>query len=390
MNYIRKNNVSLSSIVYILMVLSTLYLSDVAILKGIGQVCIYSNIIFVILNIFIDIAKLKKINKYIYKLYIIIYLFFIYMLINMLINTNQNIEDSFFKSILLIFILILPISMSKLNFNNNFYNTVFILNILYLIYLISSIIKDGVSSIGFMSYTSNPNALAMVVYIFIVFMSLIVLNNNNMVYKICLLSMIYILLFTKSRTTILAFIFSVTIYFLLCKFKKIKFRSIFLIGSVLYLVFTLFYINLPNTKLGDFLNQISLDIFDKSLFSGRNLIWSEAIDLIKDKFVFGYGIKGGNYYIMSSQRGFHNFYIEITMKLGIIGLLFIFIYLYNIFKIIDIHKDEKIVILMSSYFLGVLIIQMFESTMGLSGMGVGLFQWFIIAIPINYILYKYK
>lgn len=388
MNYIKNSNICLSGIVYVLMVLSTLYLSDITTLKMFGQTCIYMNILIVTINILSEIVIIKKMNKHIFKLYAILYIFFIYMLLNILINTNQNIEDALIKSIILILILIFPLSISRLKFGYNFYNTITVVNILHLIFLLNFIAKEDADQIGFMAYTANPNALAMVIYILIVFISLITLKNKNIVYKIYIVIMIYFLILTKSRTTILALFISLGIYFLLSNFKKITFKNIFLVTIVILSSLLFIYIRLKDTELGNFLDKISLDIFDKSLFSGRNLIWSDALNIIKEEPIFGYGIKGGNYYILSSQRGFHNFYIEITMKLGIVGLFFILFYIYNIFKIIDLYCKNKEEILLSSYFLGVLIIQMFESTMGLSGMGIGLFQWFVISIAINYVLYR--
>jgi hypothetical protein len=68
--------------------------------------------------------------------------------------------------------------------------------------------------------------------------------------------------------------------------------------------------------------------------NGRNVIYSLAIDAIKDKFPLGYGVYGDRPFIGDRFRwGYsHNFFLEIIVSFGVFGLIFILGLIYFTYK----------------------------------------------------------
>lgn len=76
--------------------------------------------------------------------------------------------------------------------------------------------------------------------------------------------------------------------------------------------------------------------------SGRDLIYSNLLDLFKEKPVFGLGIGASQYYI---DIGAHNFILQILVETGLIGLLLwlgIFMKVFQRYRLVSIISDYNL------------------------------------------------
>lgn len=239
------------------------------------------------------------------------------------------------------------------------------------IYLSSSNISTDLGRLGY-SIGFHPNSMG---YLFAIgiFLFLYVATTHNK--KIIPFSMILILsflvLFTKSRGSILIAIF-ISLLFLLLKNKtKTKFLKITIITiSVLPLIFwSLFYFK-PLYNLIGFRFEGALGLIDQSSnidasIIGRSNMTRIGLDIISKHPLLGVG--AGNYansayrtYHLWGETYAHNNYIELASDLGIIGLFIyycpkIFI-LHSLIKRRKSHKDhENLYALFISFYIGYFI-----------------------------------
>lgn len=140
------------------------------------------------------------------------------------------------------------------------------------------------------------------------------------------------IVFFANRSSLMAVILFICLYFIYNSSNKkklflYKLLPLFVIGLYIYsnIVFILNF-------LVDFLDKHDYNSYalskyvesivfgdDESVFSGRELIWSQAIDLINQNPVFGHGL---GYFQSKYIYYSHNILLDMLMFFGIIGLLF--------------------------------------------------------------------
>lgn len=175
---------------------------------------------------------------------------------------------------------------------------------------------------------------------------------------------LYVIDFTKSRTSMMSVAASVALLFVIYVFNKIKDsrkKVIFIISSTFIPLFvgTIFFFNSLND-----LKVTNSDVTDS--FEIRKIVWTGAIDLVKKYPLYGTGVETFAYaynftrpvvHNITSEWDFvynkaHNEYLNFLANSGIVGflaymsLIFAF-YLYVIRKIYAKHN-----ILLNSLFLG--------------------------------------
>lgn len=134
------------------------------------------------------------------------------------------------------------------------------------------------------------------------------------------------------------------------------------------------------------LNNLSLKITGKPLLTGRNTIWSQLIELISLKPWFGYGSSVVPEDFLSTSLSAHNLYIQIALQTGLIGVFLLALFLFFIWKSFYKNRHDPKVILVSCFFVGILIHQSFEVTLTQNQFALGLLQWMIIGFGLNYAL----
>ncbi|WP_416145244.1 hypothetical protein [Planococcus koreensis] len=146
---------------------------------------------------------------------------------------------------------------------------------------------------------------------------------------------------------------------------------------------TITYIYLKYIPLGTTLNDLSIKYTSKNFFSGRDPIWTEAINTVMQNGKFWTGL-GNNVQYGSFDGYLHNLYVQVFYQSGFIGLLLIGFLLvsisYTISKAPKIDFEFKVLL---AYFIAILFLQIFEGHLIYKLEIISVLSWIIIALLIN-------
>lgn len=171
------------------------------------------------------------------------------------------------------------------------------------------------------------------------FFSIIFFEKNRWLSFILIGINSLLLIATGSRTAVIilmilwCYILFKLIYYNL--FKK-NIMTLFLI--VLFIITVFFTVDFDRIPAFERLTNVSSENFDGSQGFSRSNIWEDAIPIILEKPILGWGYSAVGYYTFIDNNtiypswGIHNSYLLIFMELGFIGFTFFVIFLLNIFK----------------------------------------------------------
>ena len=160
----------------------------------------------------------------------------------------------------------------------------------------------------------------------------------------CVLVVI-VLVGASSITSLISFAAAVGAYFYINTFKYPN-RARYTLIIALFSTSLLFGV-LLGIYWEEFLGSLGRD----ATASGRSIIWFGAIDLIKDKAFFGYGLGANtlNTSVVNWATHFHNGYLQIAVTTGMTGLtifmLFLIKLITNVFSELN-RPTTRVVILM--------------------------------------------
>jgi hypothetical protein len=318
----------------------------------------FSNIIklgifgsFSILNIFIILLLFK--SFYIVKknsirfqssLIIIILLFFFIIFINGGFFL-ETIKFSLFILFMVLYLLSTSInSDTKVLLVSSYSLGIIISSFFYYIFLnlidFSMYVDSVTTSVGelsfirFSGFTSSPNYYSLDVNIAMASLSVLFIQKFLSGFKYCLylLPLVIFGILSGSKSFFITGIFiMIIVYIYVLKTMNTK--------NVFFITFGLFFFIFLILSLNVFtpiLRRISYDLSDLSdlnqLLTNRDVIFIDYFNFLKSNpivIIFGVGL--GNQLL--NQTGSHNFYIELIYHFGIIGTLFIFIIIINIYLI---------------------------------------------------------
>lgn len=241
--------------------------------------------------------------------------------------------------------------------------------------------------------TLNPNTLGGYAFLLSFFPILYFSNyakNFKAVRRIFItLILLTLIFFTETRSVMLSVAFIFFTYFLWYKIIKSKFSfKLFFVFIVIFcFIFTVIYPNLekylPNYEN---LNYQMIKYTGKSIHSGRDTIWSLLIDVITQKPLFGYGSGAVPSDYIQSSLSAHNLYLQITLQVGLVGLLMFAFFLYVIWNKFWINRFDKKVRFSAAFFIGIIIYQLSEVTLTQNNFSFALIQWLIIGVGLSYCL----
>lgn len=182
----------------------------------------------------------------------------------------------------------------------------------------------GIFMLLLYNYTSifsgwNSNSIAMIgMHSFLVFLIPFV-GCKSIIKKItfifCVIVYAILMNNTVSRSSIIIIILGVLMTLEIIPIKifiKTNFRLVLLL--LLPLIVSILAVSISHSSIIETLNQWSLSTVNKTFFNGRDLIWQNGFDVIKDHLLFGTG--NLNYY------NWHNSAITCLVAYGVIGYLF--------------------------------------------------------------------
>lgn len=336
----------------LLLSFSSLYLSATSI-KIIGEISLFLILFLSMVLLLINLIFIKSISKK--ELYIIAASFgFLAIMIISALSLNNYLESLYKIGTYIASIsLFLYFMISKLSRNQ--------LKILFWNIFVLSLIPFLNFMLGttYLFTIINPNGIGMLLS-FPLFLSILLLGKEKkfLVFSIILIVMIIL---TVTRSVLLGIFFSMIFYFIL---KFINNRIAFLVTILIsfYVVYKsiIFYTNLKNKEYFTLINNYSTEYAGKNLLSGREEIWKQAFIYIRENLWFGYGIGSNISEIFGMNLSLHNFYIQLTLQSGILGLISFLILLITILNSCyskNIEFEQKIAL---SFFIGYLIQQNFE------------------------------
>ncbi|KAB7888576.1 O-antigen ligase family protein [Poseidonibacter ostreae] len=200
-----------------------------------------------------------------------------------------------------------------------------------------------VMSRGILGTLDNRNTFGLFMGMGVV-LSLLIVKDYKLIGLVLILMFSFFMIFSFSRSSWVASTSSIFILFIL-NYKKIKIVHLGYIVIFLTFLITLYF------NFDSFQNRFDQLISGYS--SNRIEIWMHTIALIKDNFIFGYGIDSWNNLPDSYLVRFpnpHNLFLEILINIGLLGLgIYIFTVMVIIVKIIS--SKNFILLPVASYFL---------------------------------------
>lgn len=184
----------------------------------------------------------------------------------------------------------------------------------------------------------NPNCIAMLTFFLFVYLFKLVEETEwKNKYKrflqiaILVLSASYIYL-TSARTAIVSCVIFVVLFFF-CKYKNCKLtRIMFLAGLCMSLGIVFIYLGMYSSGF-----MVGETIGGKGFYSGRQIVWFEALDLFKEHLIFGFSNK--TTFSAKNLLSIHNSLLAMLCYFGVIGLLIAIATLYMSFKKIDYRNN---------------------------------------------------
>lgn len=219
-------------------------------------------------------------------------------------------------------------------------------------------------------------------------LAIVLLSNfdkqRNKVILLMISSMMIII--SASRASIFAALVMIFSYWIFSRKQKTVGRI--LISDILFwgvvvgvLVFTIIYPSLVNTDIGNWLNDLSRSIFNKSFFSGRQRFWSSLLAIVQEKPILGHGL-GSSVDDYLSADSAHNLYLQTALQCGWIGVIILLIFLHKIYVMCRKNGTKESYVAMA-YLLGMLTHQCFEVSITQNNWPQGFFLWFILGLGMS-------
>ncbi|SES88563.1 O-Antigen ligase [Oceanobacillus limi] len=253
-------------------------------------------------------------------------------------------------------------------------------------------VQLGAQMSSFQSYIRNPNILGVFVscLLFFPLVAIKYVPTWNRVLFIFGIGAACILIYVSSARAVLLLLVTVFLSRLILFYSKKVFY--YLLGLLLLFntFFLLVYTMLANSAYFKKLNELSVDIFGKNLFSGRQDVWESVLQFGLKQPFFGHevGIVPKDYIEGTHYVHTHNQYLQIFIESGIVGMVLFVLFLYGIWKVYQKGLDFSIVRWSACFFLGILVYQNVEVSLFFNMQSIGLLQWFIISVGISGVLYS--
>lgn len=203
---------------------------------------------------------------------------------------------------------------------------------------------------------------------------------SNMCLVVCSILLLY---FSNSRTALLSLTIFLTLRFVLCVYKKIKYKHLLILGIMLFLLLPIIYMMAYNSEVKDLLNDFSWKYFRKRFFSGRQYIWGDLLYYISKKPLMGYGLHVTADTFLNSGLSSHNWYLQTILQIGIMGFSIIVSSLMTIWNYLYKNKNYISCRSVSAFMIAVLVWQCFEVSITQNNFSVGIIVWLVFGLGIN-------
>lgn len=203
-------------------------------------------------------------------------------------------------------------------------------------------------------------------YIPALVLALINLKINNKKISIdCLvlfLAVSYSVYYCFSANSVVAYTLFIILIFTMKYTNKIEWMN----AKIYFLIFLFLFFFFVIFRVQNIFSWLIVGILDKDLtFTGRTIVWDNAIQLIKKNLLLGYGVEDP--LIISSKLGnahfvhAHNTILDVLYKGGIVSFIPFFIYMYMSILSLYKNRNNKIAKIISFGVFALLIMMIFEA-----------------------------
>ncbi|WLV24430.1 O-antigen ligase family protein [Aciduricibacillus chroicocephali] len=246
---------------------------------------------------------------------------------------------------------------------------------------------DGFNLVSYKGFYALENYYAVLLYCMF-FFSVLALVYSRKFARILYILLAFgnlALIYATSARSVMIGIFITACAALFLKLFRSKFRYLFYLILLGNMAFIGIYIWLKTTSIGNVLNDLSRSIFNKNLFSGRIEIWEQIFREIMAKPLLGHGV-GADARMFTEQRlTAHNFYLQVLLENGIVGLVIMLLVLFGIWKLLNRNLESFAARWSACFMLGLLVYENLELTMTQNNFSIAMFQWLIITFGIQFI-----
>ncbi len=253
--------------------------------------------------------------------------------------------------------------------------------------IIFYIISFFLLKINVLNYTRFWRMYTLFPFLMTYFLVLYYIKEHKKKYIFMGIILILMLFQFNSRSVILMVLTAVFVYLSWNKIIKSKSRYVIFLLLIFISVFLFMniYINWfsnPNSITMK-IQEFSQKAFGKNLYSGRQKLWINVLDKIKDNLVWGYGTGVGGGALIEAGMSVHNLYLQLLVQNGILGLGSFLILLISIWMMFWKSRIELLTRLSASFFIASIVHNTFELILLQNHMSMAFFQWFIFAIGIS-------
>lgn len=241
----------------------------------------------------------------------------------------------------------------------------------------------------FNSYLSHKNMHGGLLF-GLMFFPLVALYSSDGVAKkiiwvVVLAFMLMLLYSTNSRASwlsVLVVMFNIFVWNFITA-RRYLFKLYF-IGLVMCLFsMTFIYPYLSDLEGMSIYKEFVQELTGASLFSGRDRLWPELLNIISLRPVIGHGAGALPKDFIDTELSSHNLYLQIMLQVGALGLTAFIYFLYKIWNIYWFGRNDYVVKVSAAFFLAVLVYQFFDISLTQNNLSLALLQWLIFAIGIS-------
>src|SRR5699024_6063574 len=167
--------------------------------------------------------------------------------------------------------------------------------------------------------------------------------------------------------------------------SKFFYNFYYILICFLSFVITVIYPNINKLNFYHKLNNLSYSIFNKPLLTGRDNIWINILNAISEKLWTGYGASYTPSDLYSTELSSHNLYLQISLQIGILGVLLLGIFLFKLWSKSYFYSNHQSIRVVCSYLIVIIIHQTFEISLTQNYFAIGLIQWSIISLGFSYL-----
>lgn len=254
---------------------------------------------------------------------------------------------------------------------------------------------DGSPMSNFKGDIRNPNIMGVFASCLLCFLIIgfhIAKNRERYVYLLGIAAILFII-YVSSARAVLLLLAAVGGSAVILYFSKKAFSLLFYLVITFSAFFLLLTGKLANSPYFGVLNTWSKGVFGKGFLSGRQDIWSPALNFaLRDPF-FGHkvGIVPSEYIDDRFFKHVHNQFLQIFLETGLVGIVLFVLVLLFIWRIYQKGLNDIVVRWSACFFLGIIVYQTVEiSLLGNKIEPISLLHWLIIGIGLNKVYHGQK